>query len=189
MRKKGIKIIKGKYLSVSFIKFWNKTMKGAFDEDRPLKHKDRGGFSNDVFFIAKDKNKIVSIGRLIPTKIEFNKKRYNILGIADIVSLIKKKRYGTKLITEMKIYGEKNKKTMIGFCFRKNSNFYRKGGFGIAKNQVIRFMYKNEKKKTYGDKDINKIDVDVIYLKGKDKFIEQFIKNKRDYVKIEIPHW
>ncbi len=184
-----VEIKRGKDVSVGFIRLWNKTMKKAFNEDRPLKYKNRKGFSNHIFFKVIDNKKIMCVGRLIPARIEFRKKGYNILGIADIVSLIKKKGYGKILMVKMKEFGKKKKKTMIGFCFRKNSPFYKKAGYDITKNQVVRFMYKNEKKKIYGGKDINKINVDVVYLRGEDKFIEKFIKNKKDYVKINIPHW
>lgn len=179
-------IKKGNKLSKKEIKKIFDIWKIAFEHPRERKET----YANDIFFILKNsKKEILSVGRLRPVKIKFLEKIYHIMGIADIVSVKKKKGYEKRIMTAIKKYLKDKKKTGIGFCFRKNSKFYKKCSYKIAKNQVVRFVYRNKKKKTYGDKDINKIDVDVIYFAGKDDFINNFLKNKTKYAKIYIPHW
>jgi len=178
--KKGSRI--SRRLADKIFSIWKK----EFDNPEEKKEK----FADDIFFILRNsKKEIVSVGRLKPVKLKFMKNDYHVLGIADVVSVVRKKGYGKRLMKEIKKYLKQKKKTGIGFCFRKNSGFYRKCGFGIARNQVARFVYKNKKKKTYGDIDINKADVDVIYFNGKDFFADKFLKNKKQDVKIYIPHW
>ena len=171
---------KGEKLSASFIKKWSETMTDAFGGDEILDVKDKKKYSKDKFFIATDKKKIVSMGRLIPIKIKFAGKDYDIKGIAGIVSVEKGKGYGKALMTSIKKYLEKNKKTAIGFCGRKNDGFYIKCGFKIKKNISERFIYTNENGKAFWDNEGD----DVVYLEGKDKFMEKILSNK---LNIDIP--
>ena len=91
-------IKKGEQLSIKEIREWNKIMYWAFREDKPLNPKNRKEFAKDIFSILYDEKNILSLGRLKPIKIKFLNKTYSILGIADVVSVIKKKGYGKKMI-------------------------------------------------------------------------------------------
>jgi len=176
--KKGKQL--GKKETEQIFSIWKK----EFDSPKEKQEK----FADDVFFILRNsKKEILSAGRLRPVKVKFLGRIYEIMGIADIVSVVKKKGYGKKIMKAIKDYLKTRKKTGIGFCFRKNSGFYQKCGFGIARSQVARFVYGNKKKKKYGDKDLHKTDVDVIYF-GKE-FTEEFLNNKDNDVKIYIKHW
>jgi len=175
--------IKGKDLPTSFIRLWNKTMKKAFGEDKPLKYKDRSEFSKDLFFTIKDKDKIVSMGRLIPMKIEFDKKTYNILGLADIVSLIKKKGYGKMLLREMKKYSKD--KTVIGFCDKVNEGFYKKSGFNIKRGISKRFVYTDSKGNIFKDQEGDS----TVYIEGKNELIKKILSKPKLNISIPIMPW
>jgi len=186
MGKNNVEIKKGKDLSIYAMKKINKIFQEAFPGTEPVKSKNQKLFSNDTFFIVRDsKRRILSVGRLRPVKITFLKKIYHIHGIADIVSVMKKKGYGKVLMASMYEYLDKKKQTGVGFCNRKNSPFYHKSGFKIAKNLVRRFLYKNPNGKIVKNKEDN----DVLYLGGKDNFIEKVLANSREKVLIPCSHW
>jgi len=183
-------IKKGKNLSNDYIKKWNETRLKEFDEDRPLNLKNRKNFEKDIFFTLYDKNKnILSCGRLKQIKINFLSNHYNILGGADLVSTIRGKGYG-KITKKAQIkYAKERKKTMIGFCTRKNTPFYEKCGLEIKKDLVKRFVYPSSsgyKPKQEEEKYKNR---DVTYLNGKDEFMKKVLANPKEKVIIPIPHW
>ncbi|MBW3012563.1 GNAT family N-acetyltransferase [Candidatus Woesearchaeota archaeon] len=171
---------KGKDLSESFIKFWNKTMKEAFKEDKPLRPKNRKKFCDDVFFHINANGKIASTGRLIPIDIELNKKKYSILGVGDVVSIIRKKGYGKKLLRKMRVYAKSKNKTIIGFCQTKNTGFYKKCGFTLDKKLLKRFRYRNK---------TNKEENCVFYSEEKDKVVTNMLKNPRLNAKTKRAFW
>lgn len=178
-------IKKGKRLSNEYIKEWNKIRLKEFNEDSLLNQKNRKSFENDIFFSLYENNKkILSSGRLKLIKINFLNHTYNIFGSADLVSTVKGKGYG-KIIKKAQIkYAKNKKKTMIGFCARKNTPFYKKCGLQIKEDFIKRFVYSSSK----GYKP-DKEDIDVIYIQGKDKFMEKILRNPKEKVIIPIPHW
>ncbi|MFC1686273.1 GNAT family N-acetyltransferase [Nanoarchaeota archaeon] len=176
--------IRGKDLSLNFIRLWRKTTIKTFKEDNPLSLTDRREYARDIFFIVKDGGKIVSFGRSRPIKINFLGKNYDILGWGDVISLKKRKGYGKVLMKAMKEYAEKRNKTAFGFFHPKNYLFYKSCGFVIIKNIVRRFTYIDKKKgliRNTWDKHIN-------YVEGKDKFIHKLLSTKKD-VLLSGPFW
>lgn len=179
-------IKKGRNLSYDFIKQWNKIMLKTFSEKESMNLKKKREFINDIFFIFNDeKGKLLFLGRLRPVKLKFLKKSYNILGVADIVSITKRKGYGKILMKEMLKYIKSKDKTAIGFCESKNSPFYEKSGFKIEKNLVKKFIYKNPQGKIMKDEG----DEDVLYFQRKDNFMKKILLNPKEKVLIPIPHW
>ena len=187
MRETNVEIKKGNDLSVQLMKEINKIFQKAFPGNEPVNIKNQKLFSKDIFFIVRDsKQKLLSIGRLRPVRIVFLKKVYNIQGIADIVSVIERKGHGRVLMSLIYEHLISNKQTGIGFCNRKNSPFYHKCGFKITKNLEERFLYKNPKGKIIKNKGGEHL---VLYLTGKDKFIEKVLANPKEKVLIPCPHW
>ena len=175
-----ITVIKGKDISSKKIKEIKEIWDDAFGGTHLTVRK---SFSNNIFFILEDsKNMILAVGRLIPIKIDFLNTNYNIFGSADLVSVVKGKGYGKK-IKKAQIKYIKDK-TMIGFCERKNSPFYRKCGLKIAENLVKRFIYIDSK----GKEIKNTLDNDLLYLNGKDNFMKKVL-NSNEKVIIPIIHW
>lgn len=179
-----VTIKKGKNLSKEYIKEWNKTRLKEFDEDQPLNSKNRKNFKNDIFFtLYGDDKKIFSSGRLKLIRVNFLNHTYNIFGSADLVSKVKRKGYG-KIIKKAQIkYAKNKKKTMIGFCARKNTSFYKKCGLEAKKDLIGNFVYLSKGYKP------DKEDRDVLYLQGKDRFMEKVLRNPKEKVIIPIPHW
>ena len=181
-----IEIKKGKNLPEKYIRRFNEIMKEAWEEDKPLRPGNRKPYAEDLFFIVFDKKKeILSIGRLRPVKIKFMGKIYSILGLADLVSVVKRKGYGKKIMTAMRKHLIKNKKTGIGFCEHKNVGFYRKCKFKIAKGQLKRFVYKTPKGKIIRDTS----DDEVVYLEGKDNLMKEIISHPKEKIWLKILFW
>ncbi len=173
---------RGKNLSIRQIQKWNKTRLEDWKEESPLNLKNRENYADDIFFILYNKNKeVLSSGRLKPVKIKFMGKEYNILGGSDLISEIKGKGYGKRVKKAQMRYSRLKNKTMIGFCSKENSPFYKKCGLKIAKDMVNRFVCLKQKEENEDD--------DVTFLEGKDKFLTKFLKNPNEKVIIPIPHW
>lgn len=176
-------IKKGKDLPNDFIKFWNKSMKRTFGS-KPIKN-----FKNNLFFSVKNENKIVALGLLIPVKIDYLGKEYDILGFGDITSLERKKGYGKILMESIKKFLKKNKKTGIGFCHNSKIPFYKKCGFKTKKRTTKRFFYlgRDKKEKTYA-RFYSRCNPAVIYFEGKDNFVKEIMKTDQK-IKIPIQFW
>jgi len=173
-----IEIKKGSGLTKSFKKVYVSALKKEFncspEED----------YSKDIFFIIKDKNRFVSFGVLTPISINYKGKKYNILGITEMISIVKKKGYGKAMVSAMRKYLIKRRKTGVGFCGHKVSSFYNKAGLKTKEKLARRFFY------DYGNEKENfhKRDLDVVYWEGKDKFITKVLKTK-SLVKLPCEHW
>lgn len=179
-------IKKGRELSNKFIEEWNKIMYDAFKEDEPLKPKARKKFENDVFFILiNSKKEILSTARLRPVEVKFMDKKYKILGIADMVSPVKKKGYGKKIVKAMIKYAKSKNIEAVGFCHKKNKEFYEKCGLEMDMNSKRQFVFRNKK----GKKCRNEYDDYAIYLKIKGGLMEEVLKNPKEEVLIPIKHW
>ena len=183
MQKINLKVERGNKLPVKSLKQISEIWKNAFGPIR-LPKPNRKWYANHIFFIVYDQNGILSIGTLQTITINFLGKKYNILGIGGIASLIKKKGYGKILMTAMRKYILKKRKTAIGFCSHDNSIFYKKCGFRLAKDLVKQFLYINAKGKLIK----NNRDDDIIYLSGTDRFMEKVLYSK-EKVLLTRPHW
>jgi len=172
-------IIEGKKISSELVKFWNKTMFDTF-HSKPIKN-----FRKNVFFIVKDNKEIVALGRIILIDINYLGKSYEIFGFGDIASLEKGKGYGKILMSSMKKYSQKNKKTALGFCHNTRIPFYEKCGFKTKKKTTKKFFYlgKNKGEKKYA-RFYSRCNPVIIYLSGKDRFVEDILRNKQ---KAELP--
>lgn len=175
-----MKIKKGNKLTDKEIIEINKIFQKEFPGNEPINKKKKKLFAKDIFFIVYVNYGIASVGRLRPVKLIFKNKKYAVLGIADMVSVIKRRGYGKQILKAMDKYSKKMK---IGFCRRKNSLFYIKSGLIIAKDLVKNFVYYNKGKIIK-----NNWDNDVIYSKNAEKFIEEVKISKKD-VKILSRHW
>ena len=183
MKSIKVEIKKEKNLSKDFIKFWNKTMFNTF-MSKPMKN-----FEKDLFFVVKDNNQIVALATLVPVKIEYLSKNYDILGIGDVTSLIRKRGYGKILVESIKRYTQKNKKTALGFTHNTRIAFYEKCGIKIKKRMTKKFFYigKNKEAKKYA-RFYSRCNPVVIYLEGKDNFMKTLLKNK-ERVELPIQFW
>lgn len=149
--------------------------------------KNKKDFSKDyeaetLWFFLKEKDKIVAFGGIRPIKVEYLKKIYHIGGICSIISIVKGKGYGGILISFMRSYANKNKKTILGFT--KKTEFFKKVGLQTKKDFVKRFIYKNLET----GREIIDNDGDGIYYEGRDKLISRMLKGKSKAY-IEVLHW
>lgn len=181
MEKIKIRIARGKILTLKTIKEIDKIWKKEFDDELDLKKPYK--FAKDIFFLIY-RDKILSVGRLIPIEISFLDKNYSILGIADIASVEKGKGYGKVLMTTIRKYLKQKRKTGLGFCSKKNTPFYRKCRFEVAESLAKRFLYINSKKKLIKDPD----DEDVLYLDEEDKFMKKVLSSRKKVI-TPVPLW
>ena len=101
-----------------------------------------------------------------------------------MISIVKKKGYGKAMVSAMKKYLIKKRKTGVGFCGHNVSSFYEKSGLKTKEKFGRRFFY------DYGNKNknFNKRDLDLVYWEGKDKFITKIL-NTKILVKLPCEHW
>ncbi|MCX6748200.1 MAG: hypothetical protein NT076_01200 [Candidatus Pacearchaeota archaeon] len=139
-----------------------------------------------IFFFVKDAGKIVSFGMLKPVSIYLDGKNYDILGIGNILSIVRRREYARILIAVIISYLKKENKTGLGFCENKISGFYEKVGLNVKKNMARRFRYryatKAEEKRELGEGGCG------IYYESKDKFIKNILSTK-SLVHLEVPFW
>ncbi|MDD4352906.1 MAG: GNAT family N-acetyltransferase [Candidatus Nanoarchaeia archaeon] len=171
-----IKIIKGSNLSSELFKEIAKIITTAFPWDEPLT---KDFVKDNIFFIIYDKCKIVSVGRLKPDKIIFLKKKYNLMGVADIVSAEKGKGYGKTLMKSITEYLKEKNILGLGLCARKNSEFYEKCGFTIAKDLAKRFYFNGPQSN----------DDDVLYYNDIKCLINQILANPDENVNSKCKSW
>lgn len=183
--KMKVKIIKGKYLSQKNIAQLNKIMQEAFSDKDTLEIGNRQNYSKDIFFVLYNKEKILSLGRLRPAKINILGKSYKILGIADIISIIKGKGYGKKIVQSMHKYLEKTNNRGLGFCRRDNSLFYKKSGLNVERNISKKFIYRDNHGKNIKDR----ISQDVIYSNNAKQLIKLILSNLNLEINISREHW
>ena len=134
-------------------------------------------YPDSIFFFVKDDDKIVAFGAFRKLTLEFRGKRYNILGICNILTIKRGMGYGRILITAMIKYLKKTSKTGLGFCHPTRTLFYKKAGLGIKKGFIRRVVYKNP--------DTGKLEpeyahahADGVYYEGRDKLITKILKGK-----------
>ncbi|MBI4999423.1 GNAT family N-acetyltransferase [Candidatus Gottesmanbacteria bacterium] len=127
-----------------------------------------------------------SMGQLISVEpVKFKDETFSILGIGGIVSNIKGKGYGKKIMTAIKQYLIKNCKTGIGFCGLFNRPFYEKCGFFVNQNSLQRFVYYEKSKKI-----VNVEDEAVLYFDSDDHFMEKALAYPTEEVLLpRPPNW
>jgi hypothetical protein len=141
------------------------------------------------FCFLIDNNKILAFCGLRKITICYKNKKYNILGICNVISVINGKGYGKILIQRVINYVTKQSKTALGFCDQKNTLFYKNAGLNIKTNFSLRFALKHPK--------TNKLKFDKpsdgIFINGKDNLIKKISSNKElayYYLPdIKDPHW
>jgi predicted acetyltransferase len=180
-----MKITKGWSMKPAVLNEIDRIWQKEFPRNDSVLPKNRRNFSEDAFFVLYDENKILSTGRLRPNSIKFRGKNYKIQGIADIVSVIKGKGYGKKIMRTMHKYLNGTGEIGIGFCMRENSSFYRKSGLKIAANLAQRFVYKNSKGKFVR----GSTDNDVIYFEKGRNLVNDIIKHPKEKVLIPKYPW
>ncbi len=168
-------IKKGSKLNFQEIKVFNQAIKKEFN-GAPLT---KFHYKNTDFVFLKKEKSIVAVGKLIPIKINYINKNYNILGIGSIASINKHKGYGRILIAGILKYLKDKGKTGVGFCSRENSYFYEKCGFKINRNIVKRFKLAGKTKEEKDKEDENSEDnPDILFYEGKDKFFKKVLTTK-----------
>ncbi len=183
-----IEIKKGDKTSRKLYGFMNQKRLENYKENINLFYKKY--HKNSLFVFVKDKGEITSFGFLRPVKIDFNGKKYDILGIGGIFSIKKGKGYGKILIRAMVKKLKQLEKTGLGFCGKDVEKFYKKAGLKIKKDFSHKLAMKNPKtEKIIEDPDL----CSAIYYEGKEEFISKIIKSKKRgfywMPDIKEPHW
>jgi predicted N-acetyltransferase YhbS len=131
-------IILGKNLSNEYIEFMTTARISQYGENSK---NFRENEQDSIFFFIKLGLNIVSFGMLKPIIIRYNERNYEILGIGAVLSITKNSGYGKLLMTEILKYLKLKGKSGLGFCDKKNSEFYKKSGFKILSDLALRFRY------------------------------------------------
>ncbi len=161
------------------VNFWREK---EFNKE-PWSHDGINYFHRNLFFIVRDSEQIVSFGMLIPIDIFIDKQKYSIDGIATIFSTIRGKGYGKYLMERMKEYIISRDKIAIGFCENKNTEFYKKCGYGIWKNGIDNFIYIDENNNEVKDEG-----GDTLYIDNSEQTLENAIQSDK-LIYHYFPHW
>jgi hypothetical protein len=153
-------------------KLWHDT----FDPNNKYKPLDSNDLVEDIFFIVKDKSKLLSVGALETVFVKFRNKKYKLRGISSVVSVVERKGYGKMIMKKMIEYVKAKNLTAVSFCSRHNTPFYKKCGLCIAKDEVKRFVHKKKDETLEKNTD----DRDVIYISEDNKFMKDFLSHKKD---------
>jgi len=137
----------------------------------------RANYPHSIFFFVKDDDQIVAFGTFRKLALEFHGKKYDILGICNILTIKRGMGYGRILIAAMIQCLMKTEKTGLGFCHPTRTMFYRKAGLSSCKGLIRKLAYKNP--------DTGKLEpeyahahADGIYYEGRDKLITKMLKSK-----------
>lgn len=181
--KKRLRIITGSKLSKEEVITINRIFQDAFSNKNTLEIGTKKQYEKNIFFILAEGKKILSIARLRQTKITFMGKKYDVLGIGDMVSVTERRGYGKKVMGAIHKYAQSRKEICFGYCKRINSPFYQKSGFKIINNLVRRFIYINSDGKVVK----NSFDNDLIVHPKDKNFIAMLLKNSKEKVLLEHP--
>jgi predicted N-acetyltransferase YhbS len=180
-------IKKGKELTQKEINLMDNARIADYGENTKMFKKDE---QKSIFFFVKSEGQIVSFGMLKPIKMTYLGKKYNLLGIGNILSIKKGKGFGKILIHSMIEYLKMKGKTGLGFCGKSNVLFYKKAGFETRNKFSFRFVLKNPWTGKITPDDEN---CTGIYSNGRDDFIKKVISTKSvGYYwvpRMECPHW
>ncbi len=140
----------GKELTKKELEVINAYRKKEFNSKSIIDPKPTNDEWNKRYFLVKGgkANKLLSFGCFHNVTVSYKDEKYDVLGIARIVSVEKSKGYGRALLDDMRRYMIENNKIGVGFCNPNTSEFFKKSSFFIAKNAQNRFVYKD------GDKEI-----------------------------------
>ena len=185
-----IEIILDKNLTKRHTVLMNRWRKKEFGPQWTIRNFKKDYLPGARFFFLKENRKIVAFGTLRKVTINYLGKKYNILGICNIISIEKGKGYGKILIAAMIKYLKKTGKTGLGFCRSKNTQFYKKAGLNTIKDLTKRFALRNATTNKYK---YDEEGGDGIYIDGKDKLIKKVLSTKGTgtyYLPdIKQPHW
>lgn len=140
--------------------------------------------SSRQLFLLKDKSEnIVSMGQLILIEpVRFMGQTYSILGVGGIVSNVKGKGYGKKIMATIKQYLMENHKTGIGFCGKHNRLFYEKCGFSVDPDLIHRFVYYTGNKKV-----VNHNDDCLVYFDSNGSFMKKIFADSSEEILLPRP--
>lgn len=140
---------------------------------------------SNVFFLLKDENgSIIAQGALQEVNdVVFNNERFDILGIGGIIANVKGEGYGRRLMTEIREYLVREKKSAVGFTNK--FEFYEKCGFSTDIASLKRFVYLKD-----GERITNTDDEGIVYFDGPDQFMEKVLRNPEEEVFLKTaPAW
>lgn len=177
-------IVPGKDLSQKDLDTINLYRKIRLGRTSIWDHENNNGFEERTFFLVKDvKGELLSFATLKSIKIYIQQKEYEIWGIQAVISVVQGKGYGKELIKFINEFVIKSGITMVGFCEKNNTEFYKKCGCDIFPDGCKYFVYVNNNGERYTDDP-----GDVFYTNGAEEFMDKVVDNKLEVIHY-VPHW
>jgi predicted N-acetyltransferase YhbS len=167
-------------VNLDTINFWRRK---EFNSNTEWNDDNAKAFYDSVVFLLKENEEILAFGRLKPISIYIDDQEHKVMGIAAIISIIKGKGYGKKLVQEISNYLKTHNLTGIGFCGAHITPFYQKCGFQIIKNGQRRFIYIDDNDQKHQDEK-----GDVIY-QTVDNGMLKLLENKGVVFTHYVPYW
>lgn len=176
----------GKELTKKELEVINTYIKKEFNSKTIIDPKPTNDEWNKIYFLVKGgkANKLLSFACFHNVTISYKDEKYEVLGIARVVSVEKSKGYGRTLMDEMRRYMIENNKIGVGFCNPNTSEFYKKSGFFIAKNAQERFVFTEKNKVVKSKWETG----DVVVFDTTKQFLSNLLNTNKVFT-ISRPHW
>lgn len=131
-------------------------------------------------FLKATTGEVLAIGRLSELRVRFEDKEEELLFFSTVIASKKGKGYGRRMMEAIKERGQREGRTVIGFCETDLLPFYEAVGFEIVKAKDNRFVYIDA-----AGKELKKIvPGEVIYSPGRDGFMERVLSSKSKRVEV-----
>lgn len=134
-------------------------------------------WENNYFLVKDDQESVLAFGVIRVTEIEFRRKIYPVLEFISVVSIVKRRGYGSLVMEEMKKYSSKEGKTLIGFCISDLVPFYLKTGFETTMGSKDRFCFKKDKWSFPGE-----TPGEAVYVRGRDCLIDGMLQHPQEEI-------
>lgn len=127
---------------------------------------------DSIFFLLKNElDKTLAVGKIQDIKITFKNRVCLIPCFSTVIALQKHLGYGRLIMNAIKMYGEKQEKTIVGFCETSILPFYQQCDWEVLSPEDNRFLYVD----INGNVIPNIVPGEVIFTRGKDKLMEQIL--------------
>jgi hypothetical protein len=178
-------VVLGRDLSPEEIRLINHYRKLEFNSQNPIAPNPDNDDWQKPYFLLRDRDDLVAFGRLHSIDVEFRETRYEILGIATIIAIIKGSGFGRELMNEIKLYVNQSGKTAIGFCDPKVSGFYEKCGYSILQEGMSHFDFSVQDRRIAPPHPHDY----VLYLDGRDRLMQAIHRYPKEKVTAYRPAW
>lgn len=141
---------------------------------------------NSIFFFLEDDDIIKAFGMLKPVTLYYDDKKYQIMGIWNIMAVEKSKWYGTVLMKHIMNYLKNNEHVGMGSTHGNNFTFYEKCGFRFIPGLLERVIYIDAINKEFRRE--SECWDHSMFMFDKNNELQGLVKGDKDVI-VKVPFW